>query len=108
MTLSLLMRYHMVNPNVSVSWFGKLWPNAASGGVMTPELYLSLMTLHGTIMVFFVLSVAPQSAFGHCIMPLQIGARNMAFPWLSALSFWLTALSFLILLSSVFVQGGGP
>src|SRR2546425_13208364 len=49
MSLSLLMRYHMVNPDAKVSWFGKLWPTAAAGGIMTPELYLSLMTMHGTI-----------------------------------------------------------
>ena len=47
---------------------------------MTPELYLSLMTMHGTLMVFFVLSVAPQNAFGHYILPMQIGAQDMAFP----------------------------
>ena len=65
MGLSLLMRFHMVNPNTPVSWFGKLWPTAAAGGIMTPELYLSLMTMHGTIMVFFVLTTVPQSGFGN-------------------------------------------
>src|SRR5579872_2104961 len=54
MSLSLLMRFHMVNPNVVVKWFGMLWPTSAAGGIMTPELYLQLMTMHGTIMVFFV------------------------------------------------------
>src|ERR1700757_2884060 len=50
MALSLLMRFHMVNPSVSVKWFAALWPQAAAGGVMTRELYLSLMPMHGTIM----------------------------------------------------------
>src|ERR1035441_1645188 len=50
MSLSLLMRFHMVNPNAVVKWFATLWPAAAAGGIMTPELYLSLMTMHGTIM----------------------------------------------------------
>ena len=75
---------------------------------MTPELYLSLMTMHGTLMVFFVLSVAPQNAFGHYILPMQIGAERMAFPLLGSLSFWLTAASFLILLAAFFVPGGAP
>src|SRR5574340_497370 len=45
LSLSLLMRFHMVNPDMKVSWFEKLWPTAAAGGIMTPELYLSLMTM---------------------------------------------------------------
>src|SRR5215831_14378030 len=56
MFLSVLMRYHMVHPDAKVAFFKWLWPTAAAGGVMTPELYLSLMTMHGTIMVFFVLT----------------------------------------------------
>src|SRR3954463_8110801 len=96
--LSVLMRLHLMSPNAAVPLLG----------VMTPELYLSVMTIHGTLMVFFVLSVAPQNAFGHFIMPRQIGARAMAFPFLSALSFWLTATSLLVLLAAFFVPGGPP
>src|SRR5262245_22487296 len=106
--LSLLMRFHLVHPHTKVAWFEKLWPAGAPGGVMTPELYLSLMTMHGTLMVFFVLSVAPQAAFGNYFLPLQIGARKMAFPILSALSFWLTAAALLVLLAAFFVEGGPP
>jgi cytochrome c oxidase subunit I len=106
--LSLLMRFHLVLPAVKVPLLEMLWPVGAAGGVMTPELYLSLMTMHGTIMVFFVLSIAPQSAFGHYFLPIQIGARNMAFPMLSALSFWLTAISFAVMLAAFFVPGGAP
>jgi cytochrome c oxidase subunit I len=106
--LSLLMRFHLVYPHARVGWFEKLWPAGAPGGVMTPELYLSLMTIHGTLMIFFVLSIAPQAAFGNYFLPLQIGARNMAYPVLSALSFWLTALALLTLLAAFFVEGGPP
>jgi cytochrome c oxidase subunit 1 len=106
--LSMLMRFHLVFPAAKVGFLQRLWPNGAPDGVMTPELYLSLMTMHGTIMVFFVLSVAPQSAFGNCFLPLQIGARNMAFPILSGTSFWLTLVAFLILLAAFFVPGGAP
>src|SRR5579862_3130983 len=108
MSLSLLMRYHMVNPNVSVSWFKALWPTAASGGVMTPELYLSLMTMHGTIMVFMVLTTVPQSGFGNYFLPIQIGAADMAFPVLNMLSFWTTFVSLVVMICAFFVSGGAP
>ena len=108
MSLSLLMRYHMVNPEAKVAWFGKLWPTGAAGGMMTPELYLSLMTMHGTIMVFFVLTTVPQSGFGNFFLPIQIGAEDMAFPVLNMMSFWTTFLAFCILIAAFFVPDGPP
>jgi cytochrome c oxidase subunit 1 len=108
MFLSLLMRYHMVYPDVKVALFEKLWPTAAAGGVMTPELYLSLMTMHGTIMVFFVLTTAPQSGFGNYFLPIQIGAEDMAFPVLNMLSFWTTFLALVVMVMAFFVEGGAP
>ena len=106
--LSLLMRFHLVFPDAKVGWFEKLWPIRAQGGVMTPELYLSLMTLHGTIMIFFVLTLAPVNAFGNLVLAEQLGAKEMAFPRLNMLSFWITAGSFVLLLASFFNSGGGP
>jgi cytochrome c oxidase subunit I len=106
--LSVLMRFHLMDPGAKIPIFEVLWPAGAAGGVMTPELYLSLMTMHGTIMVFFVLSVAPQSAFGHYLIPAQIGSSGMAFPIVSALSFWITALSFLVMMAAFVVPGGAP
>src|SRR3984957_1207508 len=94
--LSLLMRIHLVWPN---------WPLPLYGPIL-PEDYLALVTIHGTIMLFFVLTTAPQSGFGNLILPAQIGARHMAFPRLNAASFWLTAFALLVLLSSTFVSGG--
>src|SRR5271157_1437644 len=108
MSLSLLMRFHMVNPNVVVKWFATLWPTAAAGGIMTPELYLSLMTMHGTIMVFFVLTTVPQGGFGNYFLPIQIGAEDMAFPVLNMMSFWTTFLALVVMVSAFFVQGGAP
>ena len=64
----------------SVPLLGKLSPVGAPGGVITPEYYLSLLTLHGTLMVFFVLTTAPQGGFGNYFLPIQIGAEDMAFP----------------------------
>jgi cytochrome c oxidase subunit 1 len=106
--LSLLMRFHLVFPQAQVGWFEGLWPVGAQGGIMTPELYLSILTLHGTIMVFFVLTLAPLSAFGNLVLPEQIGARQMAFPRLNLFSFWIAAGSFAILLASFVAPGGGP
>jgi cytochrome c oxidase subunit 1 len=108
MALSVLMRHHLVHPNEQVSWFAKLWPTSAAGGIMTPELYLSLMTMHGTIMVFFVLTTVPQSGFGNYFLPIQIGAEDMAFPVLNMLSFWTTFAALGILLAAFFVEGGAP
>jgi cytochrome c oxidase subunit I len=108
MFLSLLMRFHMVFPDAKVALFEKLWPTSAAGGIMTPELYLSLMTMHGTIMVFFVLTTAPQSGFGNYFLPIQIGAEDMAFPVLNMLSFWTTFLALVVLLAAFFVEGGAP
>jgi cytochrome c oxidase subunit 1 len=106
--LSVLMRFHLSYPDAKVKWFETLWPTGAPGGVMTPELYLSLMTMHGTLMVFFVLTAAPQSGFGNYFLPLQIGAPDMAFPRLNMLSFWTTLAGLLVLLSAFFVEGGAP
>src|ERR1700761_6434893 len=96
--LSLLMRLHLSWP----AWRLPLH------GLILPEEYLALVTMHGTIMLFFVLTVAPQSGFGNLILPAQIGASRMAFPRLNALSLYLTVLSLLLLLAAFFVAGGAP
>ena len=96
--LSLLMRLHLVWPSAKLPFFD----------IMTPEQYLALMTMHGTIMVFFVLTTAPQSGFGNYFLPIQIGAPDMAFPTLNMLSFWFTFVSFLVMLAAFVVTGGAP
>jgi cytochrome c oxidase subunit 1 len=108
MTLSWLMRIHVVWPNAHLYGLDKLSPTGAPGGLMTPEYYLSLMTIHGTIMVFFVLTTAPQSGFGNYFLPIQLGAEEMAFPRLNMLSFWVTFAGLIVLLSSFFITGGPP
>src|SRR5437588_7916460 len=81
--------------------------NGAPGGVITPEYYLQLMTMHGTIMVFFVLTTAPFAAFGNYFLPIQVGAEDMPFPRFNMMSFWITFAGFVVLVSSLFV-GDGP
>ena len=96
--LSLLMRIH------------RTWPNLAipPHGVIRPEDYLALVTMHGTLMIFFVLTVVPQSAFPNLVLPAQIGAEGMAFSRLNAAAFWITAVSLLVLLAAFFVPEGAP
>lgn len=98
--LSLLMRFHLVWPEAHLPFVG--------GGIMKPEQYLALVTMHGTIMVFFVLTTAPQNAFGNYFLPTQIGAPDMAFPRLNSLSFWLTFAAFVCMIAAFAVPGGGP
>ncbi len=96
--LSLLMRLHL-------TWPDRVLP---FHGAILPEDYLALVTIHGTIMLFFVLTTAPQSGFGNLILPAQIGSRSMALPLANALSFWITAVALLTLLASTLVPGGSP
>jgi cytochrome c oxidase subunit 1 len=108
MILSWLVRIHLVWPQLHIWGLEKLSPAGAPGGVMTPEYYLSLLTLHGTLMVFFVLTTAPQAGFGNYALPIQIGAEDMAFPWLNMLSFWTTFLGLCCLIATLFVKDGPP
>lgn len=106
--LAMLMR-------VQLGWPGKEWPlleaimpNAFKGGQMDPDFYYGAITMHGTIMVFFFLTTALSGGFANFLIPLQIGARDMAFPVLNMLSFWAFPVSIAFALASFFVQGGAP
>jgi cytochrome c oxidase subunit I len=105
--LSWLMRIHLGWTNVPIPGLHLLSANGAPGNVMTPEFYLQLMTMHATIMVFFVLTTAPFAAFGNYFLPIQVGAEDMPFPRFNMMSFWITFAGFLVLVSSFFV-GDGP
>src|SRR5262249_6855950 len=104
--LAMLMRLQLAWPKVQWPLLGKLLPGGMPGGVMKPEFYLSLVTMHGTLMVFFVISFALVSGLGNYLIPLQIGARDMAFPFLNMLSYWVAVPASLIMLASFFVEGG--
>jgi cytochrome c oxidase subunit 1 len=108
MVLSWLMRIHLGWPAWPIPLLDKLSAVGAPQGVMTPEYYLSLMTMHGTIMVFFVLTNAPFAAFGNYFLPIQIGAEDMAFPRFNMMSFWVTFTAFLVMMAAFFVSDGPP
>jgi len=107
MILSWLMRLHLGWTNFAIPGLHFLTKSGAPGNIMTPEFYLQLMTMHGTIMVFFVLTTAPFAAFGNYFLPIQVGAEDMPFPHFNMMSFWVTCVGFLVLISS-FVFSDGP
>jgi len=108
MILSWLMRIHMVWPNAKIPLLEMFSKNGAPGGVVTPEYYLSLLTMHGTLMVFFVLTNAPFAAFGNYFLPIQIGAEDMAFPRFNMMSFWTTFAAWVVLMLTFFIPDGPP
>ena len=106
MVLSWLMRLHLGWPNLAIPGLHWITKNGAPGDLMTPEFYLQLMTMHGTIMVFFVLTTAPFAAFGNFFLPIQVGAEDMPFPRFNMMSFWITFVAFVVLILSFFVSDG--
>ncbi len=78
----------------------------APGGRLDPEFYYALVTMHGTILVFFVLTAGLSGTFSNFLIPLQIGARDMAAPFLNMLSYWFFFSASIVMFSSLFVQTG--
>jgi len=104
--LAYLMRWQLAYPETPVPGFGWVPEPHMVTGIIPPEFYNMLVTMHGTIMVFFVAMPILLGAFGNFLIPLMIGAQDMAFPRLNMLSVWTFALSSLVLLISFFVPGG--
>lgn len=107
MILSILFRIQLAWPGEGsdfLSFFlGETW---APGGVMKEDMYLGLVTIHGTIMVFFLLTGGLSGTFSNILIPLQIGARDMASGFLNMLSYWFFFLSSILMLTSLFVESG--
>jgi len=106
MFMSVLFRMQLAWPEegfpILETFLGKWAPD----GVMDPNIYLALVTIHGTIMVFFVLTAGLSGTFSNLLIPLQIGARDMASGFLNMLSYWLFFASSVIMVSSIFVESG--
>ena len=105
--MSILFRIQLAWPEQSFYIFELLLGDKyAPDGVMTPDSYLALVTIHGTIMVFFVLTAGLSGTFSNLLIPLQIGARDMASGFMNMVSYWLFFISCVIMISSLFVESG--
>ena len=105
--MSMLFRMQLAWPEESFQLFNMLLGDKfAPNGVMTNEVYLALVTIHGTIMVFFVLTAGLSGTFSNLLIPLQIGARDMASGFMNMVSYWMFFVSAVIMLCSLFVESG--
>jgi cytochrome c oxidase subunit 1 len=104
--MSILFRIQLAWPEEPFTVLEIFLGKWAEGGVMDPSMYLALVTIHGTIMVFFVLTAGLSGTFSNLLIPLQIGARDMASGFLNMVSYWLFFLSSVIMVMSLFVEAG--
>ena len=103
---SVIFRLQLGYPESTFPWLEDLLGHWAKGGKLQPEFYYALVTMHGTILVFFVLTAGLSGTFANFLIPLQIGARDMASPLLNMLSYWFFFSASIIMFSSLFVQTG--
>src|SRR6201986_729561 len=106
MSLSLLFRIQLAYPDKTFPLLHTLLGRFAPEGRISPDFYMSLVTIHGTIMVFFVLTAGLSGTFANLLIPLQVGARDMASPFVNMLSYWFFLLASIIMLSSFFDEKG--
>jgi len=104
--MSMLFRMQLAWPEESFKLFSFFLGDHAPNGVMNNDMYLALVTIHGTIMVFFVLTAGLSGTFSNLLIPLQVGARDMASGFLNMISYWLFFTSSVIMVSSLFVEAG--
>ena len=103
--LAMMIRWQWAFPGQPVPVLGPLLLSAQNGQI-GPATYITIFTMHGLIMIFFAITPILIGAFGNFLIPLQIGARDMAFPWLNALSFWTFALSLCFVVAAFFGELG--
>ncbi len=109
--MSLVFRLQLGFPEESMAWLRPLlgkWieVNEAGIGTLAPEFYYALVTMHGTIIVFFVLTAGLSGTFSNLLIPLQLGARDMASPLLNMLSYWFFFLASIVMFYSLFLSTG--
>jgi len=109
--MSVIFRLQLGFPEENYAWLRPLlgkWItiNDSGVGTLSPEFYYALVTMHGTILVFFVLTAGLSGTFSNLLIPLQIGARDMASPLLNMLSYWFFFLAGVVMFSSLFVSTG--
>lgn len=104
--MSVLFRIQLGYPDSSFPWLEDILGKWAPGGHISAEAYYALVTMHGTVMIFFVLTAGLSGTFANFLIPLQIGARDMASPFLNMLSYWFFFTASVVMLSSLFVETG--
>ena len=104
--MSVLFRLQLGYPDSTFPFLEDLLGKWAKGGRITPEAYYALVTTHGTVLVFFVLTAGLSGTFANFLIPLQIGARDMASPFMNMLSYWFFFAASIVMLSSMFVETG--
>ncbi len=103
---SVLFRLQLGYPDQSFPILETFFGRWAEGGQIKPEFYYALVTMHGTVLVFFVLTAGLSGTFANILIPLQIGARDMASPFLNMLSYWFFFLASIVMISSLFIHTG--
>ena len=103
---SVLFRLQLGYPDQSFPILETVFGHWAKGGHIEPEFYYALITMHGTVLVFFVLTAGLSGTFANILIPLQIGARDMASPFLNMLSYWFFFMASVVMLSSLFISTG--
>jgi cytochrome c oxidase subunit 1 len=109
-SMAIAMRWQLAFPGHPIPVIGHLLPSTivSDDGALIPGGYNMLVTMHGTILVFFVAMPVLIGVFGNFLIPLKIGAGDMAFPTLNEISYWLFSISGVIMLASLFAPGGAP
>lgn len=105
-SLSAIFRLQLGFPEANLEWLKPLLGEWIQNGKLDPEFYLALVTMHGTIMVFFVLTAGLSGTFSNFLIPLQIGARDMASGFLNMLSYWFFFISSVLMFISLFLETG--
>ncbi|QQT28202.1 cbb3-type cytochrome c oxidase subunit I [Sphingobacterium spiritivorum] len=106
MVLSILFRIQLAWPDKEFPILEVFLGKWAEGGRIRPEFFLSLVTIHGTMMVFFVLTAGLSGTFSNLLIPYQIGARDMASPFMNMLSYWFFFVACVIMVASFFIESG--
>ncbi|MEO8764959.1 MAG: cbb3-type cytochrome c oxidase subunit I [Ginsengibacter sp.] len=103
---SVIFRLELGYPDQTFPFLEDIFGRWAAGGKLDPEFYYAMVTMHGTILVFFVLTAGLSGTFSNFLIPLQVGARDMASPFLNMLSYWFFFAASIVMFSSLFVQTG--